>query len=136
MVGRFFRTLKCFEYEGNYPTISLKLTNCLGETKGFDFKIDTGYSGGIMVSREDYEFFACGELPRSLWRSYSTIIGIIPMKTARAFVQIDELNTNFEVYVETPVYGVGRRLIGREVINRLILLLNGPEKRSCICKTA
>ena len=136
MAGRLFRTLSCFKYDSGFPKISLKLTNYLGETRRIDFKVDTGFSGGIMVLKNDYEFFACGELPKSLWRSYLTIMGRVPMRTARAIVQIEEVKAKFETYVETPVYGVGKRLVGREVINQLTLLFDGPKLNCCICKRA
>ena len=134
MDGRLFRAITCFNYRNELPVLKLKLMNYMGEVREFEFIIDTGFSGGILLPRDEYEFFTCGELPRSLWRSYSTLIGVIPMRTAKAILIIDEAGVRSEVYVETPLYGAGRRLLGREVINRLIILLNGLRHNLCLCK--
>jgi len=66
--------------------------------------------------REDYDFFSCEKLLRFLWRSYSTTTG-------------DNSDEGFEVYVETH-FMAEERQVGREALNKLILLLNSP-KLSC-----
>lgn len=134
MAGRLFRTLACFKYRNGLPALRLKLMNYMGETKETELVVDTGFSGGVLLPWEEYEFFLCGELPRSLWRSYLTLVGRVPMRTARAIAIVEEVNARFEVYVETPLYGRGKKLLGREVINKLTLLLEGPESTCCICQ--
>ncbi|KPV61428.1 MAG: hypothetical protein AOA65_2244 [Candidatus Bathyarchaeota archaeon BA1] len=61
------------------------------QRKGF-IPIDTCFSGGILLPRDDYEFFTIGEHPRSLWRAYRTLIGTIEMRTTRSYTEIKGLH--------------------------------------------
>ena len=54
------------------------------------------------------------------------------MRVARAVAIIDK--KKLEIYVETPYFGRGKRLIGREVLNKLRLILDGPNTQCCIAK--
>jgi len=83
-------------------------------------------------SCEIYEFFMVSELPRSAWRTYRTLVGPIPMRTARAIAVIGDVK--HEVFVETPLYEGGKRLAGRELLNRFILVLDGPLKSACVAR--
>ncbi len=136
MVGRIYRAKKCLKYMENeatsYPVLKLKLYNILGMEfpEEMEVPIDTGFEGSLMLRNEDYRFFMIGELPRDFWRTYSTLAGSIIMRIAKAIVVID--NIKFETYVETPYLGYGRRLIGREILNNLTLILDGLRKKCCI----
>ncbi|BCU68712.1 hypothetical protein [Stygiolobus caldivivus] len=55
MVGRKFIALKCFK--SDKPVLFLKLYNILGESFEFDFRIDTGFDGPIMLSNKEYVKF-------------------------------------------------------------------------------
>jgi len=113
------------------PVLRLRLYNAALEEYGeIPLQVDTGYEGPIMLPRGDYEFFMIGELPRSLWRSYRTLTDTVTMRTARAVVEA--CGAKLEAYVESPLYGGGRRLVGRELLNRLRLLLDGPRGEACI----
>ena len=81
-----------------------------------------------MLEVEDYKFFMRDEFPRDYWRIYSTLANLM-MRAARAIVIIDDIE--LKIYVETPYFGHGKRLLGREVINKLILILDGLGKRCC-----
>ena len=113
------------------PVLRLRLYNAALEEYGeIPLQVDTGYEGPLMLPRGDYEFFMIGELPRSLWRSYRTLTDTVTMRTAHAIVEA--CGERIETYVETPLHGGGRRLVGREVLNRLRRLLDGPRLEACI----
>jgi hypothetical protein len=61
--------------------------------------------------------------------------GTVQMRVARAFVQT-EGGRMVETVVETPLFGTGKLLLGRAVLNSLSLLLDGPAGVSCLVKPA
>jgi predicted aspartyl protease len=138
MVGRIYRALTCTEYlEGKrHPAPALKLTlyNVIGEKilENLKVPIDTGYEGSIMLTTELYQAFQIAELPRTLWRNYRTLTGAITMRIARAIIEIDDMK--FECFVESPLFGKGKLLIGRELLNRLTIIMHGERKQTCIGK--
>ncbi|MGB9895631.1 MAG: hypothetical protein ACPLN2_07010 [Thermoproteota archaeon] len=137
MVGRVYRAKECIDYEksvlNSYPKINLKLLNVRLEEypSMLSFALDTGFEGSILVKNDVYEFFEVGELPRKYWRTYSSMAGLITMKVAKAIVWLGE-ETKIETYVETPLIGVGRMLIGRELLNKAVIILDGPRKQACV----
>ena len=125
----------CWRYQPGlrlpYPVLRLRLLNAALEEYGeIPLQVDTGYEGPVMLPSNEYEFFMIGELPRSLWRRYRTLTDTVTMRTARAVAVIG--GTRLEVYVESPLYGGGKRLVGREGLNRLRLLLDGPAGETCL----
>jgi hypothetical protein len=88
-----------------------------------------------MLPNEFYDFFIIGELPRSLWKEYRTMTGPLQMRVARAFVKTEEEHI-VETVVETPLFGTGKLLLGRAVLNSLSLLLDGPARVTCPMKPA
>jgi len=127
--------LECYEYTPGLrlprPVLRAKLYNLALEPLGeINLPIDTGFEGSIMVPRNVYDHFLIAELPRSLWRAYKTLTGIVEMRVARALLEV--AGRRLEVYVESPVYGGGRYLVGREVLNKLKILLDGPGKQVCV----
>jgi len=127
-------TVACWEYQPGvrqpYPVLRVKLYNAALEEYGeIPLQVDTGYEGAIMLPRGEYEFFMIGELPRSLWRTYRTLTDTVTMRVARAVVEV--AGQQLETYVEAPLYGGGKRLAGRELLNKLTILLNGSEGRLC-----
>ena len=132
---RASRLGECWPYRPGirepYPVLHLRLLNAALEDYGVvEVQVDTGYEGPIMLPRSDYEFFMAGELPRSLWRTYRSLTGVVTMRVAHALVEIG--GRQLETYVESPLYGGGKRLVGRELLNKLVTLLNGPQERACI----
>ena len=135
MVGRIYRAGTCLTYGkgilSDYPLLRVRLYNVLGMEfpEEIEVPVDTGFEGSLMLEAKDYKFFMIGELPRDYWRTYSTLAGPITMRVARAIAVIGDIK--LEIYVETPYFGHGKRLLGREVINKLILILDGLGKRCC-----
>jgi predicted aspartyl protease len=114
-----------------YPVLRVRLYNAALEEYGeIPLQVDTGYEGPIMLPRGEYEFFMIGELPRSLWRVYKTLTDTVTMRVARAVVEV--AGRRLETYIESPLYGGGKRLVGRELLNRLTLLLDGPKSVLCM----
>ena len=138
MMGRVFKAVSCYGYERgalhDYPVLRVKLLNLMGEEFPEELRlpVDTDFEGLIMLDREAYEFFAVGELPREMWRVYRTLVGRVPMRTARAIAVVGD--GRLEVFVETPAYGVGKRLVGRELLNELVLVLDGPRHQACLAE--
>ena len=83
-----------------------------------------------MITSELYKFFLKAELPRSLWRSYRTLSGTVVMRTARAMVKI--LDREFETFVEVPLFGEGKLLLGREIFNEMTIVADGKRKETCL----
>lgn len=139
MAGRLFGTVDCYPHDGatSQPCIRIQLSNFAQERWRGDAlaPIDTGFSGAVMVPNESYEFFMIGELPRKFWKEYRTMTGSLQMRVARAFVQTEE-ERMVQTVVETPLFGAGKLLLGRAVLNSLSLLLDGPGKVSCLVKSA
>jgi predicted aspartyl protease len=139
MAGRLFGAVDCYSHDRitNQPRLKIRLSNFAEERWHNDTlaPIDTGFSGAVMLPAESYEFFIIGELPRRLWKEYRTVIGPLQMRVARAFVQTEEERT-VETVVETPLFGTGKLLLGRTILNSLSLLLDGPAKLSCLMKPA
>ena len=136
MVGQLYRAEACLKYKAStlseYPVLKIKLYNMMLEEfpEELEIPVDTGFEGSLMLTVNDYEFFKVGELPQTYWRSYRTLTGIIVMRVARAIAKIE--GREFEIYVEAPHIGVGKRLMGRELLNKLILVLDGPARKCCI----
>jgi len=136
MVGRIYRALQCTQHIASKrhpaPSLTVTLYNVTGEKIADELSIpvDTGYEGGIMVTSKFYESFLIGELPRDLWRTYRTLAGTIIMRASRAVVEV--ANLRLETFVETPLYGEGKMLIGREVLNELTIIMDGKRKETCI----
>ena len=83
-----------------------------------------------MASRGTYNYFLVAKLPRSLWRAYKTLAGVVEVGIARALLEV--AGRRLKVYIESPVYGDSRYLVGREVLNKLILLLDSVNGGTCL----
>ena len=138
MVGRLYKPVSCQAYARGllhgYPVLRVKLINLLGEAIELALPVDTGFEGAVMLDQDTYSFFAVGELPREAWRTYRTLAGPLPVRTARAYVELG--GGRFEALVETPIYGGGKRLLGRELLNKLIVILDGPSNLACVAEPA
>ncbi len=115
-----------------YPRLRLKLLNVLLQEypQELDFMVDTGFEGSLLVSEDVYRFFEVGEIPRKYWRIYRSLSGVIPMRTAKSIVLLGD--ERIETYVESPLMGKGKMIVGREVLRFLRLLMDGPERQTCI----
>lgn len=140
MAGRLFRALDCYPHASptNHPRIKIMLYSAAQEpwpNQSILAPIDTGFSGAVMLPQNDYQFFMVGELPRRLWKDYTTMTGPLRMRVARAFVRTGEQETLEETYVETPLLGVGKLLIGRTILNKRRLLLDGLTASTCFTES-
>jgi len=135
MARRIYEARTCLNYRESilspYPILGLKLFNVMLKPFGYiEFHIDTGFEGSIMLKSSNYSFFQVGELPREYWRTYRTLAGVVVMRVSRAIVEVN--GRRFETYVETPLFGQGKNIVGREFINKLVLILDGPRRLCCL----
>ncbi|GBC72170.1 hypothetical protein HRbin02_01967 [Candidatus Calditenuaceae archaeon HR02] len=52
------------------------------------------------------------------------------MRTARAVIKI--FNQEMEAFVETPLFGEGKLLLGREILNKLTIIIDGKRGETCV----
>ena len=136
MAGRIFRTVDCYPHDtpASQPRIKITLYNTAKEPwphREILAPIDTGFSGSVMLPEQDYRFFAVSELPRRFWKEYRTMTGPLQMRTARALMRSDTSTSLEETLVEAPVVGMGKLLVGRMILSKCRLLLDGPDQCSC-----
>ncbi len=87
--------------------------------------VDTGFDGGILIPFDLYENlgFVLVEEPRpsrGVFPSGSTI------KLHTAVTEIETAGFKMDAHIYSSPF-IHRKLVGREVLNNLILLLNGPQ---------
>lgn len=138
MALEFFRAVDCRPYIGDEPkTPALEITvrePILGQQKEFAAPVDTGFAGYLLLPRDAYERLGAAELPREDFGVYATLAG--PVVLRRALVTVAVGRVEMESYVETPMVGVGKLLVGRRLLSRLDLALLGTSERCCLLKTA
>ena len=134
MVGRIYKPIRCWNYVSNhvpYPILKCRIESLTGFEYGpIDIPIDTGYSGSILVPSSVYDIFKVAELPPKYWRKYTTLMGELIMKVSRGYIVIGDIK--METTIESPLYGYGKFLIGRQILNKLIIVLDGLSKVSCL----
>jgi predicted aspartyl protease len=95
--------------------------------------IDTGFGGALLLSQDAFSPFERAELPESESHVYRTLIGAVPMRTARAILKLPFTDEK-EILLDTPKYGTGRTLIGLQALDRMELLLSGFGSETCLLK--
>jgi predicted aspartyl protease len=133
---RLFESLDCWSnLDGNRPTVPVTLSTLDGQRVVHEqpMPIDTGFAGAMLLSREAFSYFERAELPESESRIYRTLIGPVPMRTARALLKLP-LADETEILVDTPKYGVGKSLIGMRALDGIKLLLSGQRSETCLLK--
>ncbi len=136
MAGRIFESLRCWpNLDQIRPAIPVTLTTLDGQRVLEDEKmpVDTGFAGAMLLSRETFSYFEKAEFPESESRIYRTLIGPVPMRTARAILTLP-LGDQAEIIVDTPKYGLGKSLVGLRALNRIELLLRGQNSETCLLK--
>jgi len=136
VAGRLFESLECWSnLNGNRPTFPVTLSTLDGQRvlHKQPMPIDTGFAGAMLLSREAFSYFERAELPESESRLYRTLIGPVPMRTARALLNLPHID-EIEILVDTPKYGTGKSLIGLRVLDRIELLLSGQRSETCLLK--
>jgi predicted aspartyl protease len=135
---RFFESIKCWpNIDGNRPAIPVTLSTLDGKRVADEqqMPVDTGFAGAMLLSQETFSHFERAELPESESPIYRTLIGPIPMRTARALVELP-VGDEIEILVDTPKYGLGKSLIGLRLLDTIELLLSGRRSRTCLLKEA
>lgn len=134
MARRIFELLGCWPYlDARRPAIPVTLTTLDHKRVMHEepMPIDTGYAGAMLLSREAFGHFEKAELPDSESRVYRTLIGPIPMRTARALLKFPS-GDEFEILLDTPKYGGGKSLLGLQLLTRVELLLSGSKAETCL----
>jgi len=90
------------------------------------FKVDTGFAGGILVPYGIYMKLELmlAEEPYPLVGRFATNETI---RLYRALTKVELEDKVFRVYVYSSSF-IRRKLVGREVLNKLKILLNGPQQ--------
>lgn len=131
-----YRAVDCVDYVGPEPRIPALPIVVTEPIRGYSISlmapVDTGFAGYILVDRASYEKLGTAELPRENFGIYQTMAGPVVLRRARVFIQFGE--GEFESYVETPLYGVGKLLVGRRTISKVDLALLGTKSRCCHLK--
>ncbi len=129
----FYRAIDCIEYVGHdpkIPALRIELTEPIRERRlTLTAPVDTGFAGYVLVDRLAYEQLGTAELPREQFGTYQTMAGPVVLRRSRAILRLG--GREFESYVETPLHGVGRLLLGRSVLSKLDLALLGKVGRCC-----
>lgn len=136
MARRLFEPLECWSnLDGNRPILPVTLSTLDGRhvLEKRPMPIDTGFGGALLLSQDDFSPFETAELPESESHIYRTLIGTVPMRTARALFKLPFTDEK-EILVDTPKYGMGRTLIGLQALDRMEVLLSGPRLETCLLK--
>ena len=133
MALELYRARDCVEYTGRdprIPVLRVGLTEPIREEKiSLIAPVDTGFAGYVLVARDTYEKLGTAELPRSLFGVYQTMAG--PVVLRRSKIRLEVGGSENESYIESPLYGVGKLLIGRSVLSKLDLAFLGSVQRTC-----
>lgn len=87
------------------------------------FRVDTGFSGPILVTGDVFEFLGLSdiEVPDEMRPNYRTFTGPLTMRSATAIVEINGRQLDTDIL--TPLVGPSRIMIGFQVLRRLELAL-------------
>jgi len=127
------RALECRQYSGpepESPVLELRAKeSLLGREKTIAVPIDTGFAGYLLVPRDLYAELGTMELPREDFGTYSTMAGSVTLR--RAEVKISVGDKELDTFIETPLFGTGRMLLGRRILSELDLALLGRKRMCC-----
>lgn len=130
------RTLRCLDYgalEPPMPVVVLSVRELtLGRGKDYSAPMDTGFAGYLMLPEQDYDELSTNEVPREQYGEYRTLAG--PVVTRRSRVMVGTGSAELETFIETPLYGGGRLLLGRRIINQLNVALLRPRGAGMPCR--
>jgi len=130
-----YRTRNCVDYDRtvvpNRPTIEVTVEAPISRSRiSFEAPIDTGFSGYLLLSQEQYSRLSESELPSDHFLTYNTVMGRVQLR--RSPVGLEVNGKRLSSFVETPVAGLGKLLVGRRVLAGLRVALLGPETKSCL----
>lgn len=133
MALELFRAVDCIRYIGSEPKLpglEIKVKESLfGRKKSFTAPIDTGFAGYLLLSSDVYSELGTMELPRVDFGVYSTLSGSITLRRAEVTLQVG--NRELSTFIETPLHGTGKILLGRRVLSELNLALLGRTMMCC-----
>ncbi len=119
-----------FKYSDQYsppaPVLHVGIETLNGIRHDLELVIDTGFSGGVLLPMETYL-----ELGLSKWEVEDVYYGILPtgrnisLYTAISYIIVGKYR--FLIHVHTSPL-INKSLAGRELLNRLRLILDGPNK--------
>jgi predicted aspartyl protease len=113
------------------PVVGLRVRELThGRMKEYSAPMDTGFAGYLMLPEQEYDELSTNEVPREQYGEYRTLAG--PVVTRRSRVMVDTGSAELESFIETPLYGGGKLLVGRRIINQLDVALLGPQGRACL----
>lgn len=103
------------------------------ETGKVIIKVDTGFSGPVLVTGDVFEFLRLPDIeaPEDLRPSYRTLAGPLTMRSAPAIIEIN--GSRLETDIFTPMLMRGQLLIGCQVLRDLKLAILG--KKTCFVDT-
>ena len=134
---RKVKVINCWKYledKPPIPSVRIKVHGVKGSLESI-FRLDTGYPSQLLISTDLYERLELylSELPEKEFGVYRTASGLVEMKRSRALITILNLGIDMEAIVETPRRILFKRnLVGRELINKLKLLLDGVKGEDCV----
>lgn len=133
MALELYRAGECLEYAGpepRQPVLEISVSEPVtGQQEGLTLPIDTGFAGYILLTGALYEKFGTAELPREQFGVYRTMAGPVVLRRAKVYLRLR--GRRVESYVETPVHGAGKLLVGRRVLQLLDLALLGIKNQCC-----
>lgn len=92
--------------------------------------VDTGFDGGLLVSRDVRDVIFAESGPPDTHESLSA--GLVEIPCEAYTVSLRVLDRWFSVKAYAPIYNGFETLVGRLVLNRLNLCLRGPLAKACI----
>ena len=129
-----FEVGRCWPYEEDDPprpvadaVVEDPLT---GERVEVRVRIDTGFSGHLLLPWEEFERVSSLEIPAEERNVYSSVCGPVRMRGAKAYVEA--LGVRRLCLVETPLAGWAVPLLGRRFLAEARVALLGPEGRLCL----
>lgn len=130
---------ECFESADWGYVLEASLLNPLSDKRFPErgravFKIDTGFSGAVMVTSDVFELLRLSdiEVPEDLRPSYTTLAGPMTMRSAPAILEV--AGSRIETDILTPVIAPSRMILGFQVLKQLNLAL--LRDRACFLKVA
>jgi len=127
------RPVGCLQYSGSdpeSPVLEVRAKEPLfGRERAFSAPVDTAFAGYLLVPKDLYAELGTMELPREDFGVYSTMAGYVTLR--RSEVKISVADEELDTFIETPLHGTGKILLGRRILSELDLALLGRRRICC-----